>query len=71
MIHVRFQPAKDAPIVDVTIDERKHSIESVLQRAAERVFSGPFDPMEEAGSEARFQAVMRERKARSAKARRK
>lgn len=68
MIHVRFRPAADMPVVNVTIDETKHSVEAVLTRAMERVFPGPFDPMEEAGSEARFQAVMRERAARKHRA---
>lgn len=62
MIHVRFQPSPTSPVVDVQIDETKHSVQAVLTRAMERVFPGPFDPMEEAGSEARFQAVMQARK---------
>ena len=59
MIRVHFQPAGQ-PAVDVEIPDGREL--AVLQRAGERVFPGPFDPMEEAGSEARFQEVMRQRK---------
>lgn len=64
MIRVRFQP-KGGAAIEVEVADGKEA--AVLQRAAERVFPGPFDPMEEAGSEARYQAVMRERVARKYK----
>ena len=61
MIRVRYRAAPDMPVVSVMIDETKHSVEAVLQRAHERVFPGPVDPKLEAESEARFQTVMAER----------
>lgn len=64
MIHVRFRPAPDVPMIAVDIDPAKHSIEAVLTRAMERVFPGPVDPKAEAESEARFKAVMAARNVR-------
>ena len=61
MIRVLFRPSPETPLVDVLIDERKHAITAILERAHGRTSPGPFDPMEEAGSEARYRAVMRER----------
>ena len=58
MIHVTLK-LKDAPAVNVEVPDGKEI--AVLQRAGARVFPGPFDPMEEAASEARFQEVMRQR----------
>lgn len=64
MIRVNFQP-KGGEAIRVEVPDGREI--AVLERAQERIFPGPFDPMEEAGSEERFQAVMRERKARQQK----